>query len=70
MLMATYREVSDFVRRNFGFVPKSCWIAHVKELSGLPVKRAWNRSSQGRKMPCPLEKVEPIRAAFRHFGML
>ena len=68
--MATYSEISNFVKEAFGFAPKSCWIAHVKELSGLPVKRAWNRSSQGRKVPCPPGKVEPIRAAFRHFGML
>jgi hypothetical protein len=68
--MATYQEASDFVKRIYGFVPKSCWIAHAKELSGLPVRRAWNRASRGRKVPCPSEKTEPIQAAFRHFGML
>lgn len=68
--MAAYREISDYVRKNYGFAPKSCWIAHVKELSGLPVRRAWNRSSRGRKVPCPPKKIKPIRAAFRHFGML
>jgi hypothetical protein len=67
--MATYKQIGHHVKMHYGFAPKSCWIAHVKELSGLPVKRAWNRSSQGRKVPCPPDKVEPIRAALRHFGM-
>jgi hypothetical protein len=68
--MATYDEISDYVRRRFGFVPKTCWIAHVKELNGLPVQQAWNRRGRGRVVPCPADKRSAIEQAFRHFRML
>jgi hypothetical protein len=68
--MATYKEIQAYVKEHHGFTPKTCWIAHVKELSGLKVRRAWNRKSDQRAVPCPANKVQPIREAFRHFGML
>ena len=52
------------------FVPKTCWIADVKEKVGLRPSKAWNREGEQRKFPCPEEKVEAITAAFRHFGMI
>ncbi len=55
---------------NHGFEPKTCWIAHCKELFGLPVDRASNRQGDERVEPCPLEKQLPIKQAFRYFGML
>jgi len=33
--MATYKQIQEYVKRKYGFVPKSCWIAHVKEMNGL-----------------------------------
>jgi hypothetical protein len=42
--MATIEEIQDYVRTRYGFVPKSCWIADVKEQNGLPVRPAWNRA--------------------------
>ncbi len=68
--MATYKEIQQWVKQKYNFVPKTCWIAHVKELSGLPVAQASNRKGEERMKPCPPEKIESIRAAFRHFGML
>jgi hypothetical protein len=68
--MATYIEIQNWVKQKYNFIPKSCWIAHVKELSGLPVHKAPNRKGVERMIPCPLAKVEPIRTAFRHFGMM
>ena len=68
--MATYEEIDGYVRRHSGFAPKSCWIAHVKELNGLPVSRAWNRAGRGRVVPCPPDKRRAIEQAFRHFGMI
>ena len=32
--MATYAEIAECVKRQSGFTPKTCWIAHVKELNG------------------------------------
>lgn len=67
--MATYKEIQDYVDQKYGFEPKTCWIAHVKELSGLPVRKAWNREGE-RNNPCPPGKVERIKEAFRYFGMI
>jgi hypothetical protein len=67
----TYLEIQKWVYRRHGFIPKTCWIAHCKELCGLPLGAAANRQEGAeRSDPCPLEKQAPIKQAFRHFGML
>ena len=69
--MATYKEIQDYVKFNNGYIPKSCWIAHIKELCGLNPKMSARRySPTSRVHPCPLEKQEELRNAFRHFGMI
>lgn len=68
--MATYEEIQDFVASKYGFTPETCWIAHVKDMVGLPVRRAWNRKGDEREKPCPPERVEPIKDAMRHSGMI
>ena len=69
--MATYKQIQDWVRNNFGFVIETCWIAHVKEMCGLELRQAPNRLDEThRTNPCPSDKVEPIKDAFRHFGMI
>jgi hypothetical protein len=50
----------------YGFVPKTCWIAHVFELSGKKPRVAANRIDAGvRKCPCPAEKQPAIIEALR-----
>lgn len=68
--MATYRAIQDFVRARHGTVVQTCWIAHAKELHGLPVRTASNRHGSQRVKPCPPEKLSLIEEAFRHFGMV
>ena len=68
--MATYKQIQEWVKQRYGFVPKTCWIAHVKHMSGLPMRIAPNRQGAERLYPCPPEKVQSIRAALRHFGMI
>lgn len=69
--MATYKKIQIYVKKKYGFRPITCWIAHVKEMAGLHVKKAWNRKiEKKRENPCPSSKVELIMAAFRHFGMI
>lgn len=68
--MATYKEIQDWIRDQYGWKPKTCWIAHCKELKGLPVRPAPNRLGSAREVPCPVNKRPPIYDAFRHFGML
>ena len=52
--MATYTEIQEWVKQHYGFTPKTCWIAHVKSLSGLPMRKAPNRLGAGRVAPCLL----------------
>lgn len=67
---ATYREIQKWVEQNFGFTPETCWIAHCKEIHGLPLGEAPNRQSDERANACPPEKRTAIKKAFQHFGML
>jgi len=68
--MATYKQIQAWVKQQYGFIPKTCWIAHVKHMSGLPMRKAPNRQGVERVEPCPPEKMEFIRAALSHFGMI
>lgn len=70
MKMATYKQIQAWVKQQYGFTPETCWIAHVKEISGLPVKEAPNRIRSKRVKPCPPDKIQHIQAAFQYFGML
>lgn len=69
--MAIYKEIQAYVHEMSGFVPKTCWIAHVKEMCGIPVRTAYNRkSADSRAHPCPPDKQEAIKSALEHFGMI
>jgi len=70
MKMGTYKQIQDWVKQKYGFVPKTCWIAHVKHISGISIRQAYNRQGEERVYPCPSEKIEPIRSAMKHFGMI
>ena len=67
--MATYIQIQKYVENDINKTPKTCWIAHCKELKGLPVERAPNRKSDDRQVPCDDKEMrEAIFNAFRHFG--
>jgi len=69
--MATYKDVQKLVKVQAGFVPETCWIAHVLELNGFPPRVAHNRiSSSTRKRPCPPDKRPAIECALRKLGRL
>jgi hypothetical protein len=69
--MATYKAIQDYVKNKHGYMPKTCWIAHVKDQCGLKPKMATNRqSANSRVHPCPTEKQKDNREAFVHFKML
>lgn len=71
MNTATYKAIQGWVRDSFGFVPKTCWIAHLKELLGLPVRAAPNRMRlDSRSNPCPESRKAALIAAFIHFGLI
>ena len=68
--MATYKQIQNWVKQQYGFVPQSCRIAHVKQMSGLPMRKAPNRRGTGRVKLYPPAKVESIRAALRNLKMI
>jgi len=67
--MATYSEIQAWVKKKYGWTPKSCWIAHCKELNGLSVRKSHRRKGE-RIEPCPESKRSAIEAAFRYFEMM
>ncbi len=68
--MGIYERTQKDVKKHDGFVPKSCWIAHMKSKCGLPVRRAWNRAGRGRMVPCPPGKQQAIRDSFKRQGLI
>jgi hypothetical protein len=69
--VATYKKIQEYVKVNFGYIPKTCWIAHTKEVCGLSPSIANNRNDINKRVfPCPEEKQADIKKAFQHFGMI
>ncbi len=69
--MATYCDIQNYVKEKFNVSIKTCWIAHVKVLNGLPMRRAPNRiSSNIRVFPCPPDKRILIEEAMLKLGLL
>lgn len=61
--MATYIQIQEYVKSNYWYDPKTCWIAHAKELSGIPVQRSHNRIG-ARQYPVPKNKLHSIQKLF------
>ncbi|WP_313638298.1 hypothetical protein [Paenibacillus sp.] len=69
--MATYKQIQEYVKQKHGYIPKTCWIAHMKELSGLHPKMSPRRySPNARVQPCPIEKQDDIKESFQYFKMI
>ena len=69
--MATYKQIQEFVKQKYDFVPKTCWIADVKEKNGLTPSLAPNRLIvDERQHPCPEGKQSAIEDALQHFGLI
>ena len=65
----TYSEIQNYIRKKHDRVVKTCWIAHAKEICGLNPKRSPRRKGK-RMIPCPDDKLQWIKEAFKHFGMI
>ena len=69
--MATYDEIQKYVFEKYGYKPKNCWIAHMKEMCGLNPKMSNNRQDPNSRVhPCPVDRRQDLREAFQHFNML
>ncbi|WP_416826278.1 hypothetical protein [Ectobacillus polymachus] len=69
--MATYKQIQEYIKQKYGYSPKTCWIAHMKEVCGLKLRMSTNRiSPDSRAYPCPPEKQNDIKETFRYFRMI
>ena len=59
------RKSKNRFRGQHGFVPESAWLLLCKQLFGLAAP-----GTAPKENPCPPEKVEAIKQAFRRFGLL
>lgn len=46
-------DIQDEFYLRYNRTVKSCWIAHVKCMLGIPTRKAHNRDGEIRKHPCP-----------------
>ena len=69
MQNATYLEIQQYVKKKHNRVMKTCWIAHAKEICGLNPRRSHMRTGK-RVYPCPVDKLDWIKEAFKHFKMI
>jgi len=69
--MGTYKEIQDYVKVKYGFVPATCWIAHAKQKCGILIDQAPNRNDHNvRSKPCPDDKFLALKDALIHFGFI
>ena len=69
--MATYKQIQEYVQSKNKVKPKSCGIAHMKEVCGIPVHVSSNRcNSDKSKVLCLENKKAVIINSFKHFGMI
>ncbi len=70
-ITATYKQIQDDVKARHSRTVKTCWIAHVKELNGLPMRSAPNRQSKSRRVhPCPEDFRPMIEESMRRLGVI
>lgn len=69
--MATYAQLQTLIKARAGFVPKTCWLAHVRADHGLTRGAAPNRRDPTRRLQsCPPAKRAAIEAVMRDVGMI
>ena len=71
MTEATYDVIRDETRRQYGFSPKSCWIAHVLSDFGTTKRQAWNRlDPEKRAVPCPPRRPVDVERVLRELSCI
>lgn len=68
----TYKRIQEYVQEKYGFKVHTAYIAEIKRMVGLDMHKAPNAVEQRKHEyhPCPPEKVEAIKDALRHFGLI
>lgn len=68
----TYKRIQEYVQEKYGFKVHTAYIVEVKRMVGLDMHKAPNAVEQKKHEyhPCSPEKVEAIKDALRHFGLI
>lgn len=70
-MTGTYATIQADVQQRSGRSIRTCWIAHVKSLNGLPMRTAPNRRSLNYRVhPCPAWARPLIEEALRRRRVL
>jgi len=69
---ATYKEIQEYVLKEYGLKVSNLYISQVKRKCGIEVGENYNlpKSEDSRQPQCPVEKEKAIRDALEHFGMI
>ena len=69
---ATYKQIQDWVQREYDFNVTNLNIAKVKQKHGIIERANYNhpKSEESRQPGCPKEKVKAIEDAMRYFRMI
>ena len=69
---ATYQKIKDYVKNKYGVNVHTSYIAQVKRMCGLDMGENYNKSKKENPevKQCPQEKVEYIKDALKHFGLI
>lgn len=68
---ASYREIKEWIRQEFGVCVSSLYVAQVKRKHGIIERENYNKGEEGHRVPqCPPEKEKIIEKALRHFQMI
>lgn len=69
---ATYSKIKEYVKDKYGVNVHTSYIAQVKRMCGLDMGENYNKSKKENPevKQCPKEKVEYIKDALKHFGLI
>ena len=69
---ATYQKIKEYVKDKYGVNVHTSYIAQVKRMCGLDMCENYNKSKKENPevKQCPQEKVEYIKDALRHYGLI
>ena len=69
---APYQKIKDYVKDKYGVNVHTSYIAQVKRMCGLDMGENYNKSKKENPevKQCPQEKVEYIKDALKHFGLI
>ncbi len=69
---ATYQKIKAYVKDKYGVNVHTSYIAQVKRMCGLDMGENYNKSKKENPevKQCPQEKVEYIKDALKHFGLV